>query len=383
MKLFAQVQSVKDALAGLTAQLPREVRSVASLREKLEQVKKQYNMMKQALEKAETENRNYQVRYAAAVAERSSAEKALQEGQTELVLAQQTFMEALVTAGFANEAEYGMAKLSEEEITRLEKEINRYQEELRSSIDYYIQVQGEVEALSLVDVTLLETEHLALQMDKKQHVAGHTSLMGRISHNKMAFDKICSVMEKMKDQEDEYLLIGHLARIAKGDNEEKISFERYVLAAFFNDIIDAGNDRLKKMTGGRYQMSRITQKGKGNGQSDLEIEVFDYYTGQSRHVKTLSGGESFKASLALALGLAEVVQHYAGGISLETMFIDEGFGTLDPESLDTAISCLIELQHSGRLVGIISHVPELKGSIDARLEIEAYKDGSRASFCIM
>ena len=83
------------------------------------------------------------------------------------------------------------------------------------------------------------------------------------------------------------------------------------------------------------------------------------------------------------MGLAEVVQRYAGGISLETMFIDEGFGTLDPESLDTAISCLIELQHSGRLVGIISHVPELKGSIDARLEIEAYKDGSRASFCIM
>ena len=179
------------------------------------------------------------------------------------------------------------------------------------------------------------------------------------------------------------MLIGHLAKIARGDNEQKLSFERYVLAAFFNDIIDAANSRLKKMTSGRYQMSRITQKGKGAGQSGLEIEVFDYYTGQARHVKTLSGGESFKASLALALGLAEVVQSYAGGISLETMFVDEGFGTLDPESLDSAIGCLIELQHSGRLVGIISHVPELKSSVDARLEIEACKDGSKAQFCIM
>ncbi|WP_370224012.1 SbcC/MukB-like Walker B domain-containing protein, partial [Cytobacillus sp.] len=96
--------------------------------------------------------------------------------------------------------------------------------------------------------------------------------------------------------------------------------------------------------------------------------------------KTLSGGESFKAALALALGLADVVQQYAGGVSLETMFIDEGFGTLDPESLDQAIEALIEVQSSGRLVGIISHVPELKERIDARLEVTASQTGSRTQF---
>jgi exonuclease SbcC len=136
------------------------------------------------------------------------------------------------------------------------------------------------------------------------------------------------------------------------------------------------------MTCGRYQMSRIVEKGKGSGQSGLELEVFDFYTGKARHVKTLSGGESFKASLALALGLADVVQSYAGGVSLDTMFVDEGFGTLDPESLDNAVNCLIELQQVGRLVGIISHVPELKTSIDARLEVEAHKDGSSARFIV-
>ena len=125
---------------------------------------------------------------------------------------------------------------------------------------------------------------------------------------------------------------------------------------------------------------RKKDRSKGNVQSGLELLVFDQYTGQERHVKTLSGGESFKAALSLALGLADVVQAYAGGVSLETMFIDEGFGTLDPESLDQAIETLMEIQSSGRLVGIISHVPELKERIDVQLEVIAGQSGSTTQF---
>ncbi len=134
------------------------------------------------------------------------------------------------------------------------------------------------------------------------------------------------------------------------------------------------------MTSGRYQLLRKTDRSKGNIQSGLELLIFDQYTGQDRHVKTLSGGESFKAALALALGLADVVQEHAGGVSLETMFIDEGFGTLDPESLDQAIEALLDIQSSGRLVGIISHVPDLKERIDARLEVKSYQNGSITEF---
>jgi exonuclease SbcC len=136
------------------------------------------------------------------------------------------------------------------------------------------------------------------------------------------------------------------------------------------------------MASGRFVLKRKEERGKGRRQEGLELEVFDNYTGKARHVKTLSGGESFKASLALALGLADVVQSHSGGISLDTMFVDEGFGTLDPESLDTAIKCLIDLQENGRLVGIISHVPELKERIDARLEITTAKEGSKARFVV-
>lgn len=153
-----------------------------------------------------------------------------------------------------------------------------------------------------------------------------------------------------------------------------------MLAAFFDDIVAAANLRFGKMTNRRYVLHRIAVRGKGNAQSGLELEVFDNYTGRARHVKTLSGGESFKASLALALGLADVVQAYAGGVSLDTMFIDEGFGTLDPDSLDSAVETLIELQNAGRLVGIISHVPELKERISARLEVSVAQTGSTLSW---
>lgn len=113
-----------------------------------------------------------------------------------------------------------------------------------------------------------------------------------------------------------------------------------------------------------------------------EMEVFDEYTGYARPVATLSGGETFLASLCLALGLADVVQSYAGGIHLDTILVDEGFGTLDPEALDMALKALLELQKGGRLVGIISHVPELRERIDARLEVTKDRQGSSAKFCV-
>ena len=154
------------------------------------------------------------------------------------------------------------------------------------------------------------------------------------------------------------------------------------MAAFLEDILKEANIRLRKMTSGRFRLQRKVDPTRRNVQSGLELTVFDQYTGTERHVKTLSGGESFKASLALALGLAAVVQQNAGGISLETMFIDEGFGTLDPESLDQAIESLLDIQSSGRLVGIISHVPELKERIDARLEVLSTQKGSTTKFVL-
>ena len=142
------------------------------------------------------------------------------------------------------------------------------------------------------------------------------------------------------------------------------------------------HERLLIMSRGQYEL-HAGERLSGNKQGGLDMEVFDHYSGYARPVATLSGGESFLASLALALGLADVVQAYAGGTRLDTMFIDEGFGTLDEDTLDVALKALFELQESGRLIGIISHVEELRSRIPARLEVTKTRSGgSTARFVL-
>ena len=167
-----------------------------------------------------------------------------------------------------------------------------------------------------------------------------------------------------------------MENIASGNNKKKLVFEQYVLAGYFEQILLAANIRFRKMTLGRYEMYRTREVGDGRVKDNLEIEVMDYYTGKARSVRTLSGGESFKASLSLALGLSDIIQAMNGGIKVDTLFIDEGFGALDSESLDQACETLMGLVESERLIGIISHVPELKERIDKQIVIEKTGSGS-------
>jgi exonuclease SbcC len=161
-----------------------------------------------------------------------------------------------------------------------------------------------------------------------------------------------------------------------------MTFQRFVLAALLDDVLLATSERLKLMSKGRFYLQRTSVRADRRAAAGLDLEVYDTYTGTTRPVNTLSGGESFLASLSLALGLADVVQAYAGGIHLETIFVDEGFGSLDPEALDLAFRTLVDLQRGGRLVGIISHVPELKERMDIRLEVTRTNRGSVASFIV-
>ena len=159
----------------------------------------------------------------------------------------------------------------------------------------------------------------------------------------------------------------------------KLSFQRYYLNSMFQHVILEANLRLEKMSGGRYQFRDKETKNR-NLLAGLDLEIFDANSGTCRDVATLSGGESFLASLALALGLSAVVKNTSGGIKLDTIFIDEGFGSLDSETLDYAINTLNDLQNDGRLVGIISHVEELRQRVSTRLEITKSRDGSTAKF---
>lgn len=182
---------------------------------------------------------------------------------------------------------------------------------------------------------------------------------------------------RMKSLGETYGIVKDLDNLTSGNNAKRLVFEQYVLAGYFEEILHAANRRLEQMTSGRYALHRAREVGDGRSKDNLEIRVLDQYTGRYRSVKTLSGGEMFKASLSLALGLSDVIQRRSGGITVDCLFIDEGFGALDDESLEQACRTLKTLVSGNSMIGIISHVPQLKEQIENRLVVKRTNHGSR------
>ncbi|WP_088840420.1 AAA family ATPase [Listeria sp. ILCC797] len=309
-------------------------------------------------------------------------EKQLAELSNEWQADQTLFEEKRVNLGFQDEATFKSYLARENEIPTTETTLSSYEKALFVAEDRKQVLAEKLKNVEKKDVSKLQAELDAAKAVQSEAEQKMLVVRERGSETSSRYTLFNSKKEELLKFEAEYADLGLLADTARGKNDLRITFERYVLATFLDTIVQHANVRLLKMTNGRFELSRKRDKAKGNAQSGLELEVYDEYTGLTRHVKTLSGGESFKTSLALALALAEVVQEMAGGISLDTMFIDEGFGTLDPESLETAIECLLETQENGRLVGIISHVPELKERIPARLEVTATNQGSKTEFVL-
>ncbi len=174
----------------------------------------------------------------------------------------------------------------------------------------------------------------------------------------------------------EYRVAKELENVATGNNPRRLVFEQYVLAGYFEEILRAANLRLRRMTADRYALSRARDISDARRRDNLEIEVMDYYTGRRRSVKTLSGGESFQAALSLALGMSDVIQARSGGVRVEALFIDEGFGALDAQALDCACDTLHSLARSDCLIGIISHVEDLRERIPGQILVERGRNGS-------
>ena len=207
----------------------------------------------------------------------------------------------------------------------------------------------------------------------------------RSAANKKALKEIQRIGAQMKETEGRWQWMAALSDTANGSlsGKDRIMLETYVQIAFFNRIIQRANTRFMVMTGGQYELKRSELSMNLKSQSGLELDVIDHYNATVRSVRSLSGGESFKASLALALGLSDEIQSQSGGIQIDTMFVDEGFGSLDEESLQQAIQALTGLSDANRLVGIISHVSELKEKIDKQIIVTKDKTGtSRAEIVV-
>ncbi|WP_201713934.1 AAA family ATPase [Rossellomorea arthrocnemi] len=360
--------------------IPNELRTKALFLQVLQGEKHKLKGLKASFEHAQKQY--YELTNLDSVKESQVREKEIQieKVNKEMKDERDAFLALLTEQGFSHYKAFQKAKKTEGEIMVLQERVKKFGEDLRSVSDRLSDIDQHLKNKQRPDVQKIEENIIKVTDELKRVNDELNKVSTNRKENKLILSRVIGINEEIKHFESRYQTVGHLAEVARGQNANRITFERYVLASFLEDILQVANERLIKMTSGRYQLIRKTDRSKGNVQSGLELLVFDQYTGQERHVKTLSGGESFKASLALALGLADVVQQYAGGVSLETMFIDEGFGTLDPESLDHAIEALMDIQSSGRLVGLISHVPELKERIDARLEVISSQSGSRTEF---
>ncbi|WP_372997159.1 AAA family ATPase [Lutispora sp.] len=381
--LYAQVEGNKALLSKIEKDLSYGIKEEAQLLVHINNLEEKYSRMKKAYDDAREAFRMAEVEMAKEEANKSFMEKSMENAEEEYKEAASKFTESLLNVGFEDNEQYEAAKMTEEAMEALEAEINKYKEELKSAADRLTKALKNIEGLEPANIEDIN-QSIALYKNKKAEVEKAIKQnFARLMHNKGLLENLKAAGSEKKEQEDAYSIVGHLANMAKGNNRERLSFERYVLAAYFDDIIYAANQRLRKMTDGRFELSRIKEKQKGNAQQGLEIEIFDYYTGLPRHVKVISGGESFKASLSLALGLSDVVQSYAGGISLDTIFIDEGFGSLDEDSLEKSIQCLLDLQKTGKLVGVISHVGELKERIRARIEVTQTMTGSNSKVVVV
>lgn len=288
------------------------------------------------------------------------------------------YQKALADSSFATKEDFLKAVKLISQLEELRHSVQEYQYKKAAASARLQRVQAAIRGLTPPNTTELENavQKLTVERDSFLQETGLLKKELEILNDSRKF--LIQLQIKLAEKDKEYQMAAYLAQYTKGDNPYKLTLSAYVLQTFLDDVLLQANDRLKIMTRNRYQLRRSTRILDARRKSGLDLEIDDAYTGQTRPVKTLSGGETFLASLALALGLTDVVQAYAGGIRLDTILIDEGFGTLDPEALETAINALIDLQANGRLVGIISHVTELQERIDARLEVIPGENGSKA-----
>ncbi|MFP3123191.1 SMC family ATPase [Ectobacillus funiculus] len=316
-------------------------------------------------------------------ADYGSALRQLKEAQEQKSQRYERFAASLQQASFIDEASYQAAKRSQEQILSLQQTIESYYSAVQLLSKQIEELRSELtnEKRTNVEELLGTIEELRQQAEQTKEQRQHT--MMTLQYIKQTAANISNIDGDIQEEEMVFRELVDLYEAVKGDNESRISFERYILIEYLEHIVQAANERLRKLSNGQFYLKRSDRVEKRLRQSGLGLDVYDAYTGQTRDVKTLSGGEKFNASLCLALGMADVIQSYEGGISIETMFIDEGFGSLDEESLVKAIDTLIDLQKSGRLIGVISHVHELKHALPAVLEVTKQKDGcSRTRFVI-
>lgn len=346
------------------AELKKQQRKAQQLRDEVDELRQKEETLR--LQKAKQESALAE--WKATLTERKETE---QQRKTELE-------KTLSENGFHSTEDCLDYVVTDETISQKEKEKAEYSSQLKVNEEQLERARQDAQDKTWTDVEALG-EEVALQEAKVNQIRQEKSEAERRQKvNERIRENILSKRADFEKYSQEGNLVSHLHKLVTGQtSSRKITLEQYVQATGFDSIIAAANQRLLPMSDGQYELFRQENSEDKQSKTFLDLEVLDHFSGRKRPVGNLSGGESFQASLSLALGLSDTISSSLGGIQMDALFIDEGFGTLDRRSLDSALDTLIHLSGINKLVGIISHREELMENIPQQIQIEKTREGSR------
>lgn len=367
-------------LSELEKNLPAAYRDSLALEKEIKDLETRISSFEKSLEQAEEKKKNAETIYQALKEQKELLEK--QAGEFLKVSEEKNCILKIkvAEAGFTDWFECSRYMKEVPRLEAYENDLKIYDQSVHAEEE---KIKGEKEKTAgktKPDMNDWDEKRMKLLESMKRFAAEKAEKETELKKQKETLKKLYQLKETQKEIGEKYSLVAHLWEIAQG-KETGINLERFVLGALLDAVTEKANLRLMEMSGNRYELLRKRgERSDGRKKAGLDLEVFDGNTGRARPAATLSGGETFLASLSLALGLADVVQEYAGGVHLDAMFIDEGFGSLDSESLDLAMKTLQELKGQNRLIGLISHVGGLEERIPAKLRVTKTQTGSTAAF---
>ena len=367
-------------LSELEKNLPAAYRDSLALEKEIKDLETRILSFEKSLEQAEEKRKNAETIYQALKEQKELLEKQAGEFLKVSEEKNRILKIKVAEAGFTDWFECSRYMKEVPQLEAYENDLKIYDQSVHVEEE---KIKGEKEKTAgktKPDMNDWNEKRMKLLESMKGFAAEKAEKETELKKQKETLKKLYQLKETQKEITEKYSLVAHLWEIAQG-KETGINLERFVLGALLDAVTEKANLRLMEMSGNRYELLRKRgERSDGRKKAGLDLEVFDANTGRARPAATLSGGETFLASLSLALGLADVVQEYAGGVHLDAMFIDEGFGSLDSESLDLAMKTLQELKGQNRLIGLISHVGGLEERIPAKLRVTKTQTGSTAAF---
>lgn len=363
-------------LKTITEQLINEELTLVEIKNNQKQLEQQISQWETQKEEIDTQLRKHKEHLLLLKNSETHLAKEQTANLSEKQALEKQFLEVLKESSF--ELDENIVRILLREVPKLEaikEELTDFDKKKDQLIFQLAELEQKLENKEEPEITSLleeiETVTASLQMKE----ANYYQQQEKIQANETVQKQVKELISSVEQQWEEVTALHQLATTVNGDNPRKTSLERYVLQTYLEEVLKVANQRLGLLTNNRYQFELNQDSGSYKNQTGLEINVYDDNAGSTRSAHTLSGGESFIAALALALSLAEVIQEQAGGVLIEALFIDEGFGSLDEEALEMAMEALETIENEGRMIGIISHVSELKARIPQQLQIKTNGNG--------